>query len=56
VLVYLDGGNDLQDILNRVESAGGKILLPKTMISEEIGYMAIFLDSEGNKQALHSPN
>lgn len=56
VLVYLDGGNDLQDILNRVESAGGKILLPKTMISEEIGYMAMFLDSEGNKLALHSPN
>jgi hypothetical protein len=56
VLVYLDGGNDLQDILNRVEPAGGKILMLKTQISPEIGYMAIFLDTEGNRLALHSPN
>ena len=56
VLIYLDGGNDLQDILNRVEPAGGKIVLPKTQISPEIGFMAIFLDTEGNRLALHSPN
>jgi predicted enzyme related to lactoylglutathione lyase len=56
VLIYLDGGNDLQDILNRVEVSGGKILLQKTLITEEIGYMAIFMDTEGNRLALHSPN
>ena len=27
--VYLDGGNDLSVPLSRVESAGGKVILPK---------------------------
>jgi predicted enzyme related to lactoylglutathione lyase len=56
VMIYLDGGNDLQDILNRVEPAGGKILVPKTLINEEIGFTAVILDSEGNRLSLHSPN
>jgi predicted enzyme related to lactoylglutathione lyase len=54
-LVYLNGGQDLSDPLGRVEQAGGKVVLPKTKISDEIGYMAIFKDSEGNKVAFHSP-
>ena len=54
-LVYLNGGNDLSAPLSRVEKAGGKVIMPKTKISEEIGYMAFFLDSEGNKIAFHSP-
>ena len=53
-LPYLNGGPDLSVVLGRVESAGGKVLMPKTQISEEIGYMAMFLDSEGNRIALHS--
>ncbi|MCB0711893.1 MAG: VOC family protein [Ignavibacteriae bacterium] len=54
VLVYLNGGDDLQPILDRVESAGGKVLSNKELISEEIGYSALFLDTEGNRLALHS--
>jgi len=54
--IYLNGGNDLQEIVERIEPAGGKILLEKMKISDEIGYMAIFLDTEGNKLALHSQN
>ncbi len=53
-LVYLNGGDDLNNVLSKVEKAGGKILLPKKLITEEIGYFAIFLDVEGNKVALHS--
>lgn len=53
-LLYLNGGEDLQEMLDRVEPAGGQILVPKTLVSEEIGYIAIFLDSEGNHMALHS--
>lgn len=45
---------DLGDELNRVEEAGGKVLQAKTQISEEIGYMALILDTEGNRIALHS--
>lgn len=53
-VVYLNGGEDLSDKLERVESAGGKVVLPKTKISDEIGYYAMFNDSEGNKVAFHS--
>lgn len=54
-LIYLNAGEDLSKPLSRVEKAGGKVLMPKTKISDEIGYMAHFIDSEGNKLALHSP-
>lgn len=53
-LLYLNGGNDLQMALDRVEPNGGKVLMPKTQISPEVGFFAIFLDTEGNKMALHS--
>jgi predicted enzyme related to lactoylglutathione lyase len=53
-IVYLNGGEDLKIILDRVGPSGGKVLVPKTRISDEIGYFAEFLDTEGNKVALHS--
>ncbi len=53
-LPYLNGGEDLSPVLNRVESAGGTVVLPKTKISDEIGYFCLFMDTEGNKMALHS--
>ncbi len=53
-LVYLNSGKDLSVVLNRIENAGGKIIVPKTKINDELGYFAIFLDCEGNKVALHS--
>lgn len=52
-LVYLNGGKDLSEILSKVESAGGKITLPKMAIGEN-GFMAHFIDSEGNRIGLHS--
>ncbi|WP_298487809.1 VOC family protein [uncultured Maribacter sp.] len=56
VTIYLNGGNNLQIILDKVEKNGGKILVPKSLHADESGYYAIFLDSEGNKIGLHSPN
>lgn len=53
--IYLNGGADLQPILDRVELAGGKVDTPKTLINEDIGYFAVFEDTEGNRVALHSP-
>ncbi len=53
-LVYLNANPDVQIILNRIEVAGGKISVPKTQISPEHGYMAVFIDTEGNRIALHS--
>lgn len=54
-LVYLNGGHNLQEILDKVEQAGGKILLPKTAIGHN-GFMAHIEDTEGNKIGLHSRN
>ena len=42
--------------LNRVETAGGTIVLGKKQISPEIGYFAIIVDTEGNRIYLHSMN
>ncbi len=53
--VYLNGGQDLGGVLERVEGAGGQVILPKTKITDEIGYFAIFADTEGNQISLHSP-
>lgn len=55
-LIYLNGGQDLTTVLNRVQKAGGKILVPKTLIDPENGHFAIFIDTEGNKIGLHSMN
>jgi predicted enzyme related to lactoylglutathione lyase len=55
-LVYLNGGEDLNEVLAKIESAGGRVVMGKTHISEEAGYFAIFIDTEGNKLALHSKN
>ncbi len=53
-LPYLNGGEDLENVLQKVPEAGGEILMPKTHVSEEVGYVAMFLDTEGNRIALHS--
>ena len=55
-LVYLNAGKDLGPVLGRIEAAGGRIVLEKTLISEDEGYFALFIDTEGNKLALHSQN
>ena len=54
VLVYLNANPDVQIILDRVEAAGGKIVIPKTEISPEHGHMGIFIDTEGNRIGLHA--
>jgi len=53
-LVYLNGGKDLNNYLSRVADAGGRVILEKTFISKQHGYFALFIDSEGNRLALHS--
>lgn len=54
VVAYLNGGNDLQEILNKVENNKGQVIVPKTQISPEMGYFGMFIDTEGNKMAVHS--
>jgi len=52
-LIYLNGGDNLDVPLARVEAAGGKVIMPKTSIGEN-GFMARFIDTEGNRMAFHS--
>ncbi len=52
--VYLNGGADLNTVLNRVSAASGSVVLPKTEIAPGMGYFAFFADTEGNVVGLHS--
>lgn len=54
VLAYLNGGSDLQQVLEKVAAAGGTVIVSKTQISPEMGYFGMFIDTEGNKMAVHS--
>ena len=54
VIIYLNGGADLALPLSRAQQAGGKILIPKTLINDKVGYIAHFLDCEGNRIGIHS--
>jgi uncharacterized protein len=56
VLAYLNGGNDLQIVLDKIEPNNGTVIVPKTQISPEMGYFGMFIDTEGNKIAVHSIN
>jgi len=52
-LIYFSS-DDVQNELDKIENAGGKILQEKTLISPDHGYMGVFQDSEGNRIALYS--
>lgn len=54
VLVYLNANPDLTPMLGRVAEAGGTVIVPKTPISPDMGFFALFIDTEGNKVGLHS--
>jgi predicted enzyme related to lactoylglutathione lyase len=52
--VYFNAGADLAPVLARVEPAGGRVVMGKTG-DEKSGYVAFFIDTEGNRVGLHSP-
>jgi predicted enzyme related to lactoylglutathione lyase len=55
VTIYLKADPDIDTMLKLIEDADGRIIQPKKLISAspEYGYMALFIDSEGNKIALY---
>jgi uncharacterized protein len=53
-LVYLNGGADLTAVLDRIEAAGGQVIMPKREVAPGLGYVALFVDCEGNRVGLHS--
>lgn len=54
IIVYFELARDLNETIEKIENAGGTVVMPKTMIAPGKGYWALFLDTEGNKLALHS--
>lgn len=55
VLIYFTAqSGDVSIELSRVKDAGGKVYIPKTLITDDIGYMAVIEDTEGNRVALHA--
>ena len=52
-LLYLNANPDVQNVLDKIEAAGGKIIVPKMSIGE-YGFMGVLIDTEGNRIALHS--
>ena len=52
-IIYLNGGDDLGIPLSKVKAAGGKVIQEKMGIGEN-GFIALFVDSEGNRVGLHS--
>src|SRR5258708_20826681 len=53
-VIYLNANPDLGLVAKRIEKAGGKLSMPKTLIDENTGYMALFIDTEGNTIRIHS--
>ncbi|NML30667.1 VOC family protein [Paraburkholderia antibiotica] len=54
VLVYLNAHPNVDAALARIERAGGKSNGPVIKMPREIGYVAFFTDTEGNRLGLHS--
>ncbi len=51
--VYLNGNPAMDNVLSRVEAAGGKIVQPKFSIGEN-GNIAYIMDTEGSVVGIHS--
>lgn len=50
-LIYLNAFGTLTNAVNKVETAGGKVIVPKLDLGK-FGYAAVILDTEGNKIGL----
>ena len=51
-VIYINASPDIQTVLDKVEQVGGKVIMPRTHIPA--GFIAIIIDSEGNKVGLHA--
>ena len=56
VLIYLNAGDDIDGMLERVTAAGGEVVIPRSKMGDNAGggYYATFKDTEGNTLALHA--
>lgn len=53
-IIYLDASPSIDKVLARIEPSGGKIQMEKMRLPDGLGFIAHFLDTEGNRLALHA--
>lgn len=53
-LVYLDCAPSVEAALQRAQTAGGRIVTPRTLIAPGVGYFAQIEDVDGNLVGLHA--
>ncbi|MGC3981323.1 MAG: VOC family protein [Steroidobacteraceae bacterium] len=56
VVIYLNITQGMDRTLDRIESAGGRVLTGKTQLPGDMGCYAHILDTEGNRVGLHAHN
>ncbi|HET7176957.1 MAG TPA: VOC family protein [Gammaproteobacteria bacterium] len=52
--IFLQVDGELDQALQRVETAGGHVMTPKTALGPDMGHFAVICDTEGNRVGLHS--
>lgn len=53
-IVYMNANPSINAVASKIETAGGNMLLPPMQVSPEVGWIALFADSEGNQMGLHA--
>ncbi len=54
VVIYINVDGRFDRTLQLIESASGRVVVPKTVLPEGMGSMAHMIDSEGNRVGLHA--
>lgn len=54
IILYFDGGENMEEKLKIAADLGGEIVRPKTKIDNDNGYFSLVLDSEGNRIGFYS--
>lgn len=53
-VLYLDATPGIDKVIGRVKEAGGRVLMDKMELPRNLGFIAQFIDTEGNRLALHA--
>ena len=52
-VIYLNIPDSIEQVLARAQQQGGKIVTPRTLIQEDVGWSAAFRDLDGNLVGLY---
>ena len=53
-IVYLNANPSIQAVFDKAVALGADVLMPVTKVTDEIGFIALFRDCEGNRIGLHA--